>query len=264
MTRTMPDAQPDTVVVTGAGRGIGRAVALDAGKTGARVLCISRSERARATKEMIEVAGGRAESLSMDLADYAHAEAATRRWAEQAGSRRYGVVLAAAMLGPLGTLAASDLGRWDETFRVNVLGNLGVLRGLLDRMLQEAFGRIVFLAGGGAAYAYPLFPAYACTKAALVRAVEDLQDDLRDKGDFSVVILAPGAVDTDLLQQVRAAGAEVRTKTEVDETIRFIRAFFSGEASALSGRFIHVRDQWQDVLDGAPILADRWKLRRVD
>jgi NAD(P)-dependent dehydrogenase (short-subunit alcohol dehydrogenase family) len=132
-------------------------------------------------------------------------------------------------------------------------------------MTEAGSGRVVFLAGGGAAYAYPLFPAYACTKASLVRAAENLHEDLRHKGDFSVVCLAPGAVDTDMLAEVRAAGAEVRTTAPVEEAVAFITAFLHSPNTALSGRFVHVRDSWNDVLSGGFRPApDHWKLRRVE
>ena len=123
----------------------------------------------------------------------------------------------------------------------------------------------MFLAGGGAAYAYPLFPAYACTKAAVVRAAENLHEDLKSKGDFAVVCLAPGAIDTDMLAAVRAAGAEVRTTVAVTDAVAAIVAFLGSASTALSGRFVHVRDAWDAVLEGTVDLTpDHWKLRRVE
>jgi NAD(P)-dependent dehydrogenase (short-subunit alcohol dehydrogenase family) len=259
------ELQPDAVVVTGAGRGIGRAVAIALGVRGLPTLCIARTSSAEATMDTIRCGGGIAEALTLDLADHRTAERAVSLWVGERPYRRLGVVLAAAELGPRGPLEESGLDAWAHAFEVNVLGNLAVVRALLGRMLETGAGRVVFLAGGGAAYAYPVFPAYACTKAALVRAAENLHEDLLTRGDFAVVCLAPGAVETDMLRQVRAARADVRTTAPADDAVRFVEAFLSSPATALSGRLVHVRDAWSRAMDGADGLpADRWKLRRAE
>jgi 3-oxoacyl-[acyl-carrier protein] reductase len=256
---------PDAVVVTGAGRGIGRAVAIALGRKGLPTLCIARTSTAEATSEVICSGGGVAEALQVDLADHEATERAVSLWIAERPFRRLGVVLAAAELGPTGPLDASELEGWAHAFEVNVLGNLAVVRALLGRMLESGAGRVVFLAGGGAAYAYPVFPAYACTKAAVVRAVENLHEDLRTRGDFAVVCLAPGAVATDMLRQVRAAGAEVRTTAPADDAVRFVDAFLSSPATMVSGRLVHARDAWAEAVAGtAELPPDHWKLRRVE
>ena len=210
--------------------------------------------------------GGVADALQIDLADHDTAEAKVSKWIDSRPHQRLGLVLAAAILGPVGPLRETDLNGWADAFAVNVLGNLAVARALLGRMLESGYGRIVFFAGGGAGYAYPILPAYACTKTAVVRAVENLHEDLKGKGDFAVVALAPGAVDTDTLRQVRAAGGEVRTTAPVEAAISFIQTYMSGDSTDSFGPpFIHVRDSWRNVLDGSLALADDdWKLRRVE
>jgi 3-oxoacyl-[acyl-carrier protein] reductase len=251
-------------IVTGAGRGIGRAIALGLAEEVTSTLCISRTATCEETSRDIRARAGDATGLSLDLADHEEAGRAVRAWLEQAACDRHLVVLAAAELGPRGPLGASPLAGWERTFQVNVLGNLAVLEAALERMLVTRYGRIVFLAGGGAAYEYPVFPAYAATKTALVRIVENLAVDLRDRGDFSVVCLAPGAVETDLLAEVRRAGADVRTPGRAEDAVEFVRSFLASPAEGLSGRFVHVRDDWEArALDG-PESADLWKLRRVE
>ena len=262
---TTQDQELDAVVVTGAGRGIGRAVALALGARSIPILCVSKTPTAEATRDNIRATGGIADSLIVDLADASAAHAAIRAWISARPYRRLGAVLAAGVLGPRGPLLGSQLTQWNSTFAVNVVGNLAVVEALLDRMLEARTGRIVFLAGGGAAYAYPIFPAYACSKAALVRAAENLHEDLCAAGDFSIVCVAPGAVDTDMLDEVRAAGAEVRTTAPIVEAVGFITAFLRSPSTSLSGRFVHVRDSWGDVLGGISVLGpDHWKLRRVE
>jgi NAD(P)-dependent dehydrogenase (short-subunit alcohol dehydrogenase family) len=261
-----PALTPDLVIVTGAGRGIGRAIAIDLGAAGASILCLSRSASCEATVAGLRARGAAGHALQVDLADYARAGKVVGKWLDERSFRRIGLVLAAGSLGPSGGLADTALEDWETTLRVNLLGNLAVAQAVLPRLKVLRYGRLLFFAGGGAAYAYPLFPAYAAAKTALVRAVENLHEELKDAGDFAVAILAPGAVETDMLASVRARGGEVRTTVSIDEPVAFARAFLSAPQCGFSGRFVHVRDNWRPLLEqGAePLQPDLWKLRRVE
>jgi NAD(P)-dependent dehydrogenase (short-subunit alcohol dehydrogenase family) len=153
---------------------------------------------------------------------------------------------------------------WARTLQVNLLGNLAVVRALLPRMLENAFGRIVTIAGGGAAYGFPLFSAYALSKVATVRATENLELELRGKGDFMAVCLAPGAMATRMLDSVRAAGAEVRTTVGIAEPVEFVARFIQARSCAFSGRFVHVRDDWRSWMSPTTLPGEQWLLRRVE
>jgi NAD(P)-dependent dehydrogenase (short-subunit alcohol dehydrogenase family) len=255
---------PDVAIVTGAGRGIGRELALALGRTTAHVLCISRSSSSERTRDAIRRAGGSADSLTLDLADYPAVERRVRAWVRRAPFARYAVVLAAAQLGPRGPFEATRIRAWERTLRVNVLGNLAVLHAALGAMRAQRFGRIVFLSGGGAAYGFPLFPAYAASKTALARIVENLAADLDGAGDFAAVCLAPGAVETRMLARVRAAGGEVRTDTDASEAVGFVLRFLGQDGRALSGRLVHVRDDWGAITRGRKLDPSLWTLRRVE
>lgn len=261
-----PAAAPELTIVTGAGRGIGRAIAMELGRLGSKVVCISKSSTCSDTAEQIRSAGGEADSIQLDLAQYANAGPTISNWLGRQSSKKIGLVLAAGSLGPSGSLVQTKLEDWDAAWRSNVLGNIAVVQGCLPRLMSNRYGRILFFAGGGAAYAYPLFPAYAVTKTALVRAVENLHEDLKEAGDFSTAILAPGAVDTEMLASVRAKGGEVRTTVPIDEPVAFARSFLSAPECAFSGCFVHVRDPWQPLLAPEATIArkDLWKLRRVE
>lgn len=251
----------DCVVITGAGQGIGKAIALDLGSRGIEMLCISRTANCEITTSEIIKAGGRAQAMMQDVSDLEKTKSAVAEWVQKSSHKKIGVVLAASILGPRNY---EDLPGWEECYRVNLLGNLAVYASLLPRMLENKFGRIIGFAGGGAAYAYPLFPAYAACKTAVVRTIENIQSELNDKGDFAAVCLAPGANDTNMLKQVRAAGALVKTTVAISEPVDFAREFLLSKDCGFKGSFVHVRDNWREYLNGKKIDDKQWKLRRTE
>ena len=133
-------------------------------------------------------------------------------------------------------------------------------------MLENQFGRIVTFAGGGSAYQFPAFPAYSASKTAIVRITENIHEDLKDKGDFSIVCLAPGAVETDMLKEVRLSGAQIKTTVDILEPVDFVKEFIISTSCSLSGRFVHVRDDWKEYLKTDKSLQNDslWKLRRIE
>lgn len=256
----------DALVVTGAGQGIGKAVALDLGAKGIAVLCISKSGNAERTKREIIKAKGIAESLVLDIGDYEAAGKPVAKWVSSRPYKKIGVVLAAAILGYADPTFFTSLKEWDACYNVNVLGNLAVLNALLPRMIENKFGRIVAFAGGGSAYAYPNFPAYSASKTAMVRTVENYHEILKEKGDFGIVCLAPGAVETNMLRQIREKGGEIKTLVDISEPVEFISCFLNSVFCGFSGRFVHVRDNWKDYINTGKTIDNnsKWKLRRIE
>ena len=99
-----------------------------------------------------------------------------------------------------------------------------------------------------------------------MRAVDNLHEDLKDQGDFATAILAPGAVDTDILAAVRAQGGYVKTTVAMEEPVGFAHQFITSRSVGFSGGFVHVRDVWADYLnnDKQTEKKDLWKLRAVE
>lgn len=264
MSDAAPPAVPATVVVTGGGRGIGRAVALDlAERTAAGLILVSRTETCEATARACnERRAGCARALRWDLADWnAGAPELGRLLAAAPGP--IGLVHAAGVLGPSGPFAeAPDLDAWWKAMEVNLGATVRLVHAVLAlRMRADRAGRIVLFAGGGAAYGYPLFSSYGTSKAALVRFTETLAMELDTSGPL-VTIIAPGANDTDMLAEVRRAGAIVKTTVGIEEPCRLVRRLLTEDARGLHGRFVHVRDEWT-AASAAALGEDHWRLRRV-
>jgi len=257
---------PDLVVITGAGRGIGKAIAIEIASQNIPVLCISRSDNVRITEKEIERKGFKAESLVLDIGDLKNTEKVMKEWIKKKTFKKIGVVLAASVLGKKFNITNFDPYEWDEVIRVNVTGNFTVLGAFIPLMLENQYGRIVAFSGGGSAYAYPIFSAYSASKTAVVRTVENFAKEFEGKGNISIAALAPGAVDTDMLKLVRNAGAEVKTTVGINEPVNFVKEFILSESCNFSGCFVHVRDVWKEYLNNDNKLKnnDFWTLRRID
>jgi NADP-dependent 3-hydroxy acid dehydrogenase YdfG len=248
--------------MTGAGSGIGKAVALHMAQQNIPLLLVGRAPSLLITQDLIQQAGGKAEIFEADLNN-------STTWKEDLTSilaskkeKQWNVILAGSTLGP--EKQHCHLQHYNEVFGTNVVGNLAVVEACLPLMLQAQFGRVVFFAGGGAAYAYTEFPAYALSKVSTVRLTENLAMMYPPETGLSFVCMAPGAVETPMLAKVIAAGGEVKTKTSIKEPVHFIEKYCSSNSTALSGRYLHVRDDWERYLAGDQALTqDQFFLRRI-
>jgi 3-oxoacyl-[acyl-carrier protein] reductase len=254
---------PKTLVITGAGRGIGRAVTLGLSRlTDARLILVSKSSTCRAVADTInETTPGRACAIEWDVADRAGGREAVLE-AASAGAGPVGLVHCAGVLGPTGPFATSDLREWWVAMEKNLFGTVNVVQGLLPLLTSNEPGRIVLFAGGGAAYGYPNFSSYGTAKAGLVRFAETLAMELGDASAV-VTILAPGANDTDMLAEVRRAGGVVKTTVALAEPVAMVHRLMTEDTRGLHGRFVHVRDEWTEA-STAELPADMWKLRRIE
>lgn len=246
-------------IVTGAGRGIGKAIALDLARAGAIVHVVSQSENALRVAEEIIKSGGIAEGHVGSVAEPGFSATVTEL-VEAAGGVDF-LVNAAAVLGPSGKFSTIDMAGFTEALAVNLMGPCYFMRGVLPGMERRGFGRVVNFAGGGAAYAYPDFTPYAASKVAVVRLTETVAEEIKTP-NVTVNVIAPGAVETDTLAEVRRRGGEVRTVTAIEEPVNLVHFLCSERSAGVTGRFIHARDTYDDatLFEGRDML----KLRRVE
>jgi NADP-dependent 3-hydroxy acid dehydrogenase YdfG len=260
----------DLIIVTGATKGIGSSITSDICSICKNIIVIGSSDKVFNIKTTNN--NCRIIPLQLDLCNYQNVEDQIKKTVRDLCDleliKNVGIVLCGAQLGNSGGLLNSNLENWDEVFSTNIFGNLAVVKGFL-RNLDFINGfldyklRIAFFAGGGAAYAYPEFSAYALSKVAVVRAAENLSVELSKViSDVSVISVAPGAIATDTLAKVIANGGQVLTKTDISEPTNFIHKFINDEldSKAINGRFIHVRDDLKSIdFSNQNIL----KLRRI-
>jgi len=183
-------------IVTGAGRGIGRAVALAFAAEGARVVLASRTRA-----DLAEVAGairdqgGNALALPTDVTQDAAVEALVEEVAAQLG--RIDILVTAAGVAAFGPVAGTKPSDWDGMLAVNLRGAMVCCRAVLPVMQRQRRGTIVNVGSIASKRAIPGGAAYAATKAGLAAFSAVLAEELRADG-IRVGVVVPGAVDTPL------------------------------------------------------------------
>ena len=165
-------------VVTGASRGIGRAVALALAGEGAHVVAVARTQGAlEELDDALRAAGGTATLAPFDLKDY---DAIDRLGA--ALYERYGrldvLIGNAGVLGPLSPLGHVGPKQWDEVMAVNVTANWRLIRALDPLLRQSEAGRAVFLTSGAAHKLRAYWGPYAVAKAALEALIKTYAAEL--------------------------------------------------------------------------------------
>jgi len=170
------------------------------------------------------------------------------------------LVNCAAILGATGEIWKSDATAWVDAVRVNLMGTFHTMHAVLPHMIAMRRGKVINFAGGGAAYGYPMFSAYGCSKAAIVRLTETVSMEC-EPYNVQVNAVAPGAIETGLLASVRAAGGEVRTVGTMDQAVNLVRFLASPASGTLTGRFIHARDSYTEWPESLP--RDHYTLRRI-
>ena len=200
-----------TALITGAGRGIGRAVALGLGDAGAGVVLLARTtaqlEETRALLREHGVPAGRVSVLPAELADEEDRGRAVA--AALAAGRVDILVNNAATVEPLGPTAGVKSGDLRLAFEVNVIAPAALTAAVLPGMLDAGWGRVVNISSGIAASPAGMVRgnAYATTKAALEAHTVNLAAELRGTG-VTVNAYRPGGVDTAMQAWIRGQAPE--------------------------------------------------------
>ena len=185
-------------VVTGAGRGIGRAIAVDLAKRGCDIALLGRTIESLADAAERVIATGRlALAVPCDVSDFAAVEDASARVLADLGVPDV-VVLNAGVVhrAPVHTMSEAE---WDEVIDVNLKGTFLVTRAFLPRMLDLRRGRFVAVASISSTLGTAAQSAYCAAKWGTVGFVKSLAEELRGTGLQSMCVM-PGSVDTDMLK----------------------------------------------------------------
>ena len=278
-----PDGQLQgrCAIITGASRGLGRAIAEAFWREGADLLLVSRS--ATVLEQVVQALPPRIDQRAVivpaDLADEAtplNIMGVARKNFEHINI----LVNNAAIQEPIGPLCDCDWLAWQNALRVNLLAPVALCRAALPWLAESGWhGKIINLSGGGATAPRPCFSAYATAKAGLVRFSETLAIEAESRG-VNINCIAPGAMGTDMMKAVLAAGPEragmreyaqaqqMLTRGGGVETRAVELAVFlaSAASNGITGRLLSaVWDAWEKLPQRWPEIqkSDIFTLRRI-
>jgi NAD(P)-dependent dehydrogenase (short-subunit alcohol dehydrogenase family) len=271
------------IIVTGASRGLGEAVARRLAAEGADLVLGARDETALSAVAADLVKNGLAtgQRVIHQQADVTRVDD-VGRLVERAlaiAGRVDTLVCNAGVYGPLGLVEDVAWDDWVEAIQINLMGTVLCCRAVVPWMRRQGQGKIILLSGGGATQPLPRISAYAASKAAVVRFGETLAEEVKDAG-ITVNTVAPGALNTRLLDQVLEAGPEqvgsefhARALRQREaggtplETPADLIAFLASTASdGVTGRLLSaVWDDWRNLPAERERLAasDVYTLRRI-
>lgn len=251
--RLLGSLEGGVVLVTGAARGIGRAVCRAAAEAGADVVVTDREgEELVGTAEAVREAGRRAVPLVLDVTDPGGVEEAVDRASSAAGTLT-GLVNNAGVVEMAPALETDDE-TWRRHFRVNVEGLFRCCRAVARRM--DPGGAIVNVASNAGKVGYPNMAAYNASKAAVINLTRNLAAEWAGR-DLNVNAVCPGGVDTGMLERVadwiagRVGGdpGEILREMPPEQLGRLVRPaevarvvvfLLSDDARAIRGQAINV------------------------
>lgn len=268
-------------LITGGSQGLGKAIASHFLTEGANIVICSRSEKELlATRDELarQFLGQKVLAQACDVANEAQVNVLVAFAQSQLGSLD-ALVLNAGVYGPMGDTETVSLDEWRRALDINLYGVLLPCRAIIPHFKKAARGKIVILSGGGATNPLPQISAYAASKAAVVRLMETLAEELR-KFNVDVNAIAPGALATRLVDEVLAAGPEKvgaafyeKNKTwkekgavplELGASLAVYLA--SAESNGITGKLISAQwDPWKTLQEHREELAksDIYCLRRI-
>ncbi len=263
-----------SILITGAGRGIGKRLALGFAHAGARVGLLARSKAELDLANLeIEHAGGTAMRLRTDVRDFEQVRAAIEKISVQFGPVQM-LICAHGTLGEIGPLAESDPKAWADAVATNLVGSMHVCRAVLPAMIERRTGKILFLVGPGSEGPRPNLSGYSATQASLVRLAETLADEVRD-ANIQVNCMNPGLTYTSFTDEILSAGeragwketqeaSQVRTSGGVspDRQIHLAQFLCSDRSNHISGKLISVSDDLRR-LEHANAHSEIFTLRRL-
>jgi 3-oxoacyl-[acyl-carrier protein] reductase len=233
-------------IVTGASRGIGRAIAEALATQGAYVVIhFGRNEaEAQAVLAGIVERGGKGEIVGFDIADTVVSEAKVTEIAKRLG--RLDILVSNAGISRDGLFVQQSEAAFDETLAVNLRGALAVARAAIKTMMRAKKGRVVFVSSVVGEMGNAGQTAYAASKAGLIGAMKSLAREY-GKRNVTVNAVAPGYVDTDMTRELPEAArtamlgaiplGRMATPAEIASSIVYLA---SDEAGYVTGSVLRV------------------------
>lgn len=194
----MQSLKNKTALVTGAGKGIGRAIALALANEGVHVALLARTEKdVKELAEQIKAMGVKSAFATADVSDRLAVEAAITSLQNQMGD--FDILINNAGTGTFGGFLELEPEVWEQQVKVNLFGVYYVTRAVLPKMIAKKSGDIVNISSTAGKAGSPVTSAYSASKFGVFGLGESLMQEVR-KFNIRVTTLAPSTIVTDLAQ----------------------------------------------------------------
>ena len=196
-------------LITGGSQGLGQEIAAHFLREGANVVLCARTEKDLfAARDALarKFPSQKVLAKTCDVSSEPQVNGLVAFALRELGSLQ-ALVLNAGIYGPMGAVESVSLDEWRRAMDVNLYGVLLPCRALIPHFKKAGRGKIIVLSGGGATSPMPNISAYAASKAAVVRLMETVAEELRPY-QVDVNAIAPGALATRLVDEVLAAGPD--------------------------------------------------------
>jgi NAD(P)-dependent dehydrogenase (short-subunit alcohol dehydrogenase family) len=269
-------------IITGASQGLGFEIAKQFVKEGAHVMLCARTAEplSNAQEKLLKIADGRTKVLAQtaDVSSLEQMNALVATTLSELGKIDI-LVANAGIYGTKGPIEEIDWDEWSNAIDINLKGTVLQCRAVITHFKQMRYGKIIILSGGGATKPMPNLSAYAASKAGVVRFAETLAEEVKEF-NIDVNTVAPGALNTRLLDEVLTAGPEKVGKAFYEQSIKqkqtggtslavgaSLCTFLASSASDhITGRLISaVWDPWAKLTHHLEELknSDIYTLRRI-
>ena len=267
-------------LITGGSQGLGRIIAGHFLAEGANIVLCARGEK-ELSATRAELAGKfptqKILARTCDVSNEAQVNELVAFALREFGSL-HALVLNAGVYGPMGPTESVGLTEWRRAMDINLYGVLFPCRAVIPHFKKNGRGKIIILSGGGATNPLPNISAYAASKAAVVRLMETLAEELKP---FRVDVnaIAPGALATRLVDEVLAAGPEKvgaafyeknkqwkeKGATPLELGARLAVYLASRASDGISGKLISAQwDPWEKLHEfKVDLNSDIYTLRRI-
>ncbi len=245
MTALMLDLADDTALVTGAGSGIGVAIARTLAQAGASVIAADLDQAAAGeTAAAIKRDGGRATAIPVDVADRSAVEALRVRALEAFGPVT--ILVNNAGWGQPGLFVDNEPALWDKVVSINLMGPINVTRAFVDPMIEARRGRVVNIASDAGRVGSTGETVYAGTKGGVIAFTKSLARELA-RYSVGVNCVCPGPTDTPLfhkhtekMQESLVRAIPFRRLAKPEEIAAAVAFFASEQAAYITGQVLSV------------------------
>ena len=240
-----------SVIITGAGSGIGRAASLLFTREGARLIAVDRTEAVKDTVEQVKKAGGTAESVIADAGSEKDVMAFIEK-AIAAHGRLDAIWANAGISGGLVPLAEQTPEHWQEILRINLIGPFLAVKYAMPQMIKQKYGSIVCTASVAGLKSGASGHPYAASKAGVISLVQTTAYSLSGTG-VRINAVCPGLIETGMTKPVFDRARSKGTEDRIGQLNPLKRA---GAPEEIAGAALFLASDDASYVNGQAIVVD--------